>query len=55
MDIPVQSISNFGDETWLVTEHGAFRIKGDSAPQRIPDLDISVQSISHFDNETWSV
>jgi hypothetical protein len=47
------SISHFGDETWLATLDGAYRIKGDSPPQRIPDMDISIQSISHFGDETW--
>jgi hypothetical protein len=53
MDWPVWSISHFGDETWLATTKGAYRIKGDSPPQRIPDMDLYIESISHFGDETW--
>jgi len=53
MDLRVNSIIHFGDETWLATEHGAYRIKGDSDAKRIPDSEFTVHSISHFGNETW--
>src|SRR5438270_5862970 len=33
-DLFVPSISHFGDETWLATWTGAYRIKGNSPPQR---------------------
>jgi len=41
-DLIVYSISHFGDETWLATDVGAYRIKGDSPPQRIPDKNLIV-------------
>jgi hypothetical protein len=34
---------------------GAYRIKGDSQAQRIPDREIWINAISHFGNETWLV
>ena len=49
----VISIEHFGDETWLATNGGAYRIKGDSQPHRIPDESFYVQSVSHFGDETW--
>ncbi len=46
-------VTHFGDETWLNTSRGAYRIKADSKPQRIPAKEFHVESVSHFGDETW--
>jgi len=49
----VSSVVHFGNETWLAAEEGAYRIQGDSPPQRIPDKNLIVYSIVHFGDEIW--
>src|SRR5439155_16452499 len=50
MKVQIRSISHFGEETWIDTEQGLYRIKGDSPPEKIFGR---IYLFSHFGEETW--